>query len=272
VESAIAALPRGNPKDDLPFIVIDEGQDMPPAFYMALVNLGFRNFYVVFDQNQPMHPERCSSRQDIEDALCVNTNETVELLVNYRNAFPVARLARGFYNGDPASPPPDLPSEARLSVMPELVSHGQPPGDGFDDLLNRVLKLSDANPRKLIGIITPDNHVRQWFCSGLQRVNPRFDNDKPPIQTYASGQSSDLDFGQGGIMVLNAQSCKGLEFDTVILADVDRHQPKDVQTLMARFYVMVARARERVILLRTGQACPVVESLIPTDPAILSRS
>ena len=73
-------------------------------------------------------------------------------------------------------------------------------------------------------------------------------------------------------MVINAQSCKGLEFDTAILADIDQHQPKrDPHALKARFYVMVARAREQVILLRTGNVCSAVDQLLPTDPTILVR-
>jgi DNA helicase IV len=73
-------------------------------------------------------------------------------------------------------------------------------------------------------------------------------------------------------MVINAQSCKGLEFDVAILANIDQHKPKqDVHTLKSRFYVMVARGREQVILLRTGNVCPVVESLLPTDSTILVR-
>ena len=73
-------------------------------------------------------------------------------------------------------------------------------------------------------------------------------------------------------MIINAQSCKGLEFDIVILADIDQHKPKqNIYALKSRFYVMVARGREQVILLRTGTTCPVIESLLPTDSLILVR-
>jgi DNA helicase IV len=72
-------------------------------------------------------------------------------------------------------------------------------------------------------------------------------------------------------MIINAQSCKGLEFDTVILTDIDQHQPKHLYALKARFYVMVARAREQLILLRTGNICPIVDGLLPIDPSILVR-
>jgi DNA helicase IV len=113
--------------------------------------------------------------------------------------------------------------------------------------------------------------VREKFNDALSRANPELDNDKPPVRTFVSGQKELPDFGQGGIMVINAQSCKGLEFDTVILADIDQHQPKrDPHALKSRFYVMVARAREHLMLLRTGN-CPDVDKLLPTDPSILVR-
>ena len=254
------------------FQVIDEGQDMPPAFYRTLVNLGFENFYVAADQNQQIHPNKCSSRQDIENSLAIEPGETLELKTNYRNTRPIALLAQHFYPADPASPKPDLPDLIPAAATPELWTYGTENTATPAMIADSILQLSDRNPRKLIGIITPDNRVRTKFNDELRQSNPQLDNDKPPIQTFVSGQRELPNFGQGGIMIINAQSCKGLEFDTVILADIDQHQPKrDPYTLKARFYVMVARAREQVMLLRTGNICPVVDGLLPTDPTILVR-
>ena len=254
------------------FLVIDEGQDMPPAFYKTLRKLGFRNFYVAADQNQQIEPDKCSSRQDIQKALRIKKTDTLELKTNYRNTRPIALLAQRFYPDDPASPKPDLPDLKPASATPELWTYGKANTTTLAAIADNILRLSDRNPRKLIGIITPDNKVREKFMSALLNVNPKLDNGKPPIRTYVSGQRELPDFGQGGLIVINAQSCKGLEFDTAILADVDQHQPKhDPHALKARFYVMVARARERVILLRTGNVCPVVDELLPTDPTILVR-
>ena len=254
------------------FLVIDEGQDMPPAFYRTLTYLGFENFYVAADQNQQIHPDKCSSRQDIQNTLAIEPDDTLELKTNYRNAYPVALLARHFYPADPASPRPDLPDLMPATTVPELWTYGTGNTATLADIADNILQLSDRNPRKLIGIITPDNKVRTKFDDALRCANPELDNDKSPIQTFVSGQQELPNFGQGGIMVINAQSCKGLEFDTVILADIDQHQPKrDPHALKARFYVMVARAREQVMLLRTGDICPVVDGLLPTDPSILVR-
>jgi DNA helicase II / ATP-dependent DNA helicase PcrA len=256
------------------FLIIDEGQDMPPDFYRALTYLGFENFYVAADQNQQIHPDKCSSRQDIENALAIETSATLELKTNYRNTHPIALLAQYLYPADPASPKPDLPLSELFpaATTPELWTYGTAGTMTLAAIADSILQLSDRNPRKLIGIITPDNKVRTKFRDALLSANPKLDNNKPPIQTFVSGQREFPDFGQGGLMIINAQSCKGLEFDTAILADIDQHQPKrDPHALKARLYVMVARAREQVLLLRTGNICPVVEGLLPTDPAILVR-
>ena len=254
------------------FLVIDEGQDMPPAFYRTLIQLHFENFYVAADQNQQIHPDKCSSRQDIENTLAIEPGDTLELKTNYRNTRPIALLARHFYPADPASPRPDLPSSNPDARVPELWAYGEANTPTLDAIADSILRLCDRNPRKLIGILAPDNKVREKFHGALLRANPKLDNSKPPIQTYFSGHPEKPEFSQGGLIVINAQSCKGLEFDTVILADIDQHQPKrNVHTLKSRFYVMVARAREQAILLRTGNTCPEVDGLLPTDPAILAR-
>lgn len=255
------------------FLVIDEGQDMPPAFYQTLVNLGFENFYVVADQNQQLDPDRCSSRQNIENALGIDHRDTLELKTNYRNTLPIAQLAQHFYPADPATPKPELPPLKPTAVMPELWDYGIQGLPSLTEIIDRILRLSDRFPKKLIGVMAPDNKIRERFFAAFNKASPTLDNGKPPIQTFFSGQKEPLDFGIGGIMIINAQSCKGLEFDIAILADIDQHKPKqNIYALKSRFYVMVARGREQVILLRTGNICPVVEGLLPTDSAVLARN
>jgi superfamily I DNA/RNA helicase len=265
--NAVPQLPQA-----LPLLVIDEGQDMPPAFYSALANIGFENFYVVADQNQQIHPDRCSARQDIENALAIAPADTLELQSNYRNTRPIAQLAQHFYPADPAVPRPELPDPKQDASTPELWCYGNGQGRTLEEIATRILQAADRNPRKVIGIISPNNNVRAKFVKVLNETNPALDHDKPQIRTFVSGQQEDLDFGRGGIMVINAQACKGLEFDTAILADIDEHQPRNNQdALKKRFYVMVARAREQIIFLRTGNPVPAIDDLLPHDQALLAR-
>jgi DNA helicase II / ATP-dependent DNA helicase PcrA len=260
-------------KGDLPFLIIDEGQDMPPEFYKALIGLGFRDIYVVADQNQAIVEGQNSSRQDIEDALVIAPNNVLELRTNYRNSYTTARLAREFYTGDPASPAPELPSNQRSAKRPVLVEYGTGKKLHFQAIVRRILKTADRGPSKLIGVICPNNQVRERYIKALNSAKPQLDNGKPHIQTYKSGDRAELSFDKGGIMVINAQSCKGLEFDTVLLADIDQHwcRAENMEEQKRLFYVMVARAKERVVILRNADKdCPV-EPILPTNPEILGK-
>ena len=256
------------------YLFIDEGQDMPPQFYEVLIQMGFENFYVVSDQNQAI-TEQNSSRKEIEDCLAIDSEEVIELTRNYRNALPVAALAKEFYPGDPATPPIDLPKGRTSTQTPLLIEYGIGCSLDFDDVIERILKMSDRDPRKLIGIIAPKNVIREKYFNALVQISSSnkvsSDNGRPRIETYASEKKCTLRFDEGGIFVINAQSCKGLEFDTVFIADINDFccHPQIEDEKRRLFYVMVARAIENVLLLKeAGKHCSV-ESILPKNQSIL---
>lgn len=259
-----------------PFLVIDEGQDMPPSFYQAVVALGFENLFVVADQNQQIVSDENSSRQDLEAALALAPSSTIELTENYRNGYAIARLARHFYTGDPASPPPNLPVPDVNQVKKPILFHYAE--NQFVRLINKILKVSKNNPRKLIGILCPLDEVRQKYYLALNQVNNSSarsnvsrigtGEDAPFLSTFKNRDTHQMHFDSGGIMVINAQACKGLEFDTVFIADVDRFifRDNDSDNTKKLFYVMVSRAIEQVILLRQKISGELpIDRIIPTD-------
>ena len=267
-DEVIRELPPAKESRQSPFLVIDEGQDMPPGFYNALVGLGFDRFFVVADQNQQITGAN-SSRKDIADCLAIESTDVIELRQNYRNNYPVARLAREFYTGDPASPPPELP-ESAPGAVPLLYSYEQ---SNLSAVAQGILRLADRDPRKLIGVIAPNNQVRERYLEALRSVEVRLDNPRPTIETYHQGNRAEVAFDEGGILVINAQSCKGLEFDVVVLADIDEHfvrrrDPDDTRRL---FYVMVARAREQVFMFTKRDGRKDILRILPADRDILRR-
>jgi len=274
VLSVIAALPVSEVPQKFPYLIIDEGQDMPPEFYWALVNLGFVNFFVAADQNQQIVSGENSTREEISNALGVEPYEVVELRLNYRNTYPIAKLARAFYTGDPASPPPELPAPVQTARKPQLIAYQ----DGqFKSLIANILKISDNNTRQLIGVICPDNDVRRRYFRSLVDCDVVLDNGTADVRTYSYGDNpSTLRFNEGGVMVINAQSCKGLEFDMVILADIDKHKywPEIADQKKRLFYVMVARAIVNIIMFKRcdgeNKYCPV-DPILPQDTDVLER-
>ncbi len=259
-----------------PFVIIDEGQDMPPDFYHALAQLGFENFYVVADQNQQITNEN-SSLRDIENELAIDTKNRIELTENYRNCDRVARLALQFCVEDAAVPAVNMPSARPCARTPVIVEYGAECRWDFASVIRRLLKFADRDPDKLIGIITPNNKSRQRWLAALTQDTVALDNGHPRIVTYAKGEpDGEHRFSEGGIFVINAQSVKGLEFDCVFLADINEYpcHLEDRVWMDAKkrlFYVMVSRARELVVLLRqSGRDCPI-EAILPKDENILRR-
>ena len=267
VDEIIQALPESTERQRT-YLVIDEGQDMPREFYNSLVDLGFERFFVVADQNQQI-TEANSSRKDIQDCLAIDTNDVVELRQNYRNHYQVARLAREFHTGDPASPPPDLPVAAP-GIVPVLYHYDE---DNLESVARGILRLADRDPRELIGVIAPTNSVRERYLLALRSAPVSLDNPRSAIETYHGEQRTEIAFDEGGILVINAQSCKGLEFDTVVLADIDEHfiRRRDPDVAKRLFYVMVARARERVFMFMKRDQGRDIEAILPQDGSVLRR-
>ena len=240
---------------------------MPPQFYRTLVEFGFERFFVAADQNQQILDDH-SSRQSIEDELNINPGNVFKLRHNYRNCGPVAKLARAFWTGDPASPPVDLPSRPGPAAW--LCEYAE---RRFADICRSIVKIVHRDPAKLIGVIAPNNEVRRRYVDGLHAAACRLDNGAPRIETFFGRCRPDVRFDEGGVLVINAQACKGLEFDVAVLADIDGHRvpPTDPDAVRKRFYVMVARAREQVILLRRRGVTSRIDEILPDDPAVLRR-
>ncbi len=271
VDRMIRSLPDlGNAPPNLPLLVIDEGQDMPPGFYDALNQLGFASIFVAADQNQQIKEDENSSREELTALV---GGEVVELTYNHRNEYPIARLAREFYTGDPASPPPELPSPSRTVYTPRLyyVDETRMPA-----IAGSILRHWDQNPRRLIGVIAPNNAVREKYHEALGWAKDvvSLDNGHARIETFhGEHHRPEVRFDRGGVLVINAQACKGLEFDTVVLADINEHlvSAGDPDRVRKLFYVMVSRARERVVMFMKAGGSQEIEDILPKDDGILRR-
>ena len=252
-------------------LLIDEGQDMPPEFYDTLVMLGFEHFFVAADQNQQI-TESCSSRQQIEGVLGLETAEVVELRQNYRNTLPIWKLAMEFYTEDPASPPSEAPNRREGSV-PMLLTYAP---ERIADLARGLVRRAYNRPSRLIGVITPNNKVRQRYMDELQAAKhlTREQGEDFQLETFYGLHRPEVRFDRGGILVINAQACKGLEFDEVVCADIDEHfvNPEDLNAVKKRFYVMVARAREDVFLFRREGGNKAINQILPKSQSVLKRA
>ena len=257
--------------DDRTCLLIDEGQDMSPEFYGSLIRLGYEDFFVAADQNQQI-TESNSSRSDLEDCLAIETEDVIELTYNFRNNYGVARLAQAFYTGDPATPPPALPKPRGRLHLPLLYTF-IPESNAYVRIGNAIVKYALRDASMLVGVFTANNELRSRYYKALTSARNRLHGSSIVVSTYRSGSKPNVRFDQGGIVVLNAQSCKGLEFDTVVLADIDEHlfTRDDPDVTKKLFYVMVSRARQRVFLMMKRNTSSPIRNLLPDDEGVLRR-
>lgn len=249
-------------------LIIDEGQDVPPEFYDSLMCLGYENFFVVADQNQQITEEN-SSREELTNILGLEVEEVVELEENFRNTHAIGVFSQYFYT-DKSSPKPKL-SETFSLVTPILCEYKL-----VRSCVEMILRTYRDDDSKLIGLIVANDTKREDYVKQLNRVEVErgHGQEKPVISTYSNKnkQGVNIDFSQSGIVVLNDNSVKGIEFDVVfIVIDGFKIRNGNVNSMKKRFYVMSSRAKEKLVLFKSELYRDGVDSLFPDDEAILVR-
>ena len=239
-------------------LIVDEGQDLPKGWYKAVEALNVDNFFVVADQNQQITKEN-SSHDDLKIVLGLDSSEVIKLNKNWRNTTPIAAFANFFYT-DKSSPMPELPKKPSVHT-PILYEY-----EMLDSAKELILSSYDNDPSKLIGLIVATECKRESLAKMLKKDDKTRREAPPIVSTYVSNEKNGvhIDFDQGGIVVLNDKSVKGIEFDEVfIIIDGFKAFNNDKESLMKRMYVMSSRARERLFLLKSSVQKSILEELLP---------
>ncbi|MFE6554225.1 hypothetical protein ACFVHS_38400 [Streptomyces sp. NPDC057746] len=234
----------GENEEATPHFVVDEGQDLSPGFY-RMARLAAASVTVFADECQRL-TETNSTLTEITDALGRSTGR-LEISGNHRNTREIASLAEHFRTGGTR---PDIPF--RSGALP-VVRHYS----GIKDLADDIAGLAARHPRDRIGVIV--NSLRT--AADLMRRLERADLAHEP-QLYSSEASSDryrdLDLARPGVVLVHRASVKGLDFDTVVIADAESDSGIDPTSAALRmaYYVMITRARQRLVLGWQGSRLP----------------
>jgi DNA helicase II / ATP-dependent DNA helicase PcrA len=244
-------------------LLIDEGQDFPPAFYRTLHVIsaiaGSRKgkvkhpprCFVLADENQQL-TEQNSTLDEIASALKIAEGDRYTLLDNFRNSKEIAELARSFFSD--VGVLPKLPK--RTSEKPAFsVLHSR------SAVVERIRTWVRNNPGKETGVLVFDDSTREALANDLEAALGSMRGRSITVQTYSwkSRQQNPADsllFDQPDVVtVLNMQSCKGLEFDAVMI--VGLHQAQiglyGTDRFRMQMFVGVSRGRELVELIDFGR-------------------
>ncbi|MFZ4132488.1 MULTISPECIES: AAA family ATPase [unclassified Streptomyces] len=225
-----------------PVLVVDEGQDLPPEFYLLCRMLKART--TVFADECQRLTDTNSTLDEIGRNLGRCTRHEVD--GNHRNTEQIAELAAHFHTGKGS---PVLP--ARQGPVPRLHRFHE---RGVADLL---ILLAQSQPDKSIGVVAATKHTQFSLLGSIQKRAPRL---KPQLYTSESKGNlyRNLDLARPGIVIVHRASAKGLSFDTVVIPDTHHDAATDPTSagLRMTYYVMATRARQELHLGYEGDTEP----------------
>ncbi len=227
-----------------PHLVVDEGQDLSPNFY-GLARLSAASVTVFADECQRL-TETNSTLDEITTFLGRATGRT-EIGGNHRTTREIASLAEFFRTG---SARPELPTLGGSRPVVRRFS-------GTKEISEAIATLSLRNPRDRVGVIVGSLRTGADLLRRLERANLPAE---PQLYSSAAnaGRYRDLDLVRPGVVVVHRESAKGLEFDTVVIADTEIDAATDPTSAALRmaYYVMITRARQRLVLGWQGSRLP----------------
>ncbi|MFI6287448.1 DNA helicase [Streptomyces sp. NPDC051018] len=233
-------------------LVVDEGQDLPPAFYRLCRLLG-AEVTVFADECQRLTDTR-STLGEIERGLGACARHG--LGGNHRNTRQIAELAARFHTGAIS---PALPG--RIGPRPRL--HRLTGPGAVTDLL---VSLARERPGDSIGVVVNSTRTQFELITLLERRAPEL---RPQMYTAqaAHGRYRTLDLSRPGPVVVHRAGAKGLGFDTVVVPDTETDAAADPTSASLRmaYYVLTTRARRNLHLAFTGTTEPPTLADIPGD-------
>ncbi len=228
-------------------VVVDEAQDVSP-FQIALLNAYMRepSFTILGDLAQGIHFYRGVNRwEELTEVFIEGQTSYHELIQSYRSTLEIIEFANQI-----------LPfTETGLPLAQPVFRSGEPVAvietKSENDTIARIQTfIRDNRDRGMqtFAIIGRTNEDCKLIFDALSQVESQ-------VTFITEGQKE----YRGGISVVPIFLAKGLEFDAVLLLDVDRERysaaPQDAKLL----YVGCTRALHYLTILYQGEISPLIE-------------
>lgn len=254
-ETMLARIKDSRKRHDRFHMVVDEGQDLPQGFFKYASYIS--NVVTVFaDEDQALNAN-CSTLEDIKAA--ADLPDPVILKKNHRNSPEIARVAEHFHTGR-------LPTasvvRSTTGELPRLVRK--------ENLESTAVLISNwyNNRGDNIGVIVNLNETG----SGLRiMLNNKLPDER--IDIYRNDQKNEdgIDILSPGVTILNKESVKGQEFDTVFILELESFIPCETPADKRAMYMMCSRARDNLFLVYGPGPLSIPAKQALPKPDVLER-
>lgn len=232
--------------------IVDEAQDLPSEFFRFVRRFVGETVTIFADENQALMEQR-STLLDIKRA--AGLGDPILLTGNHRNTPEIARLVEHFHTGE----------------VPVAQIHRPRSGERPRVRLYETVKQASARIANWcstrggsVGVVVVNNPTGRELEKGLR---DRLKRQRVDRYTNEDKNEDEIDVTKPGITILNKESIKGQEFDTVFIMEIGQLLPCKDDAQRRVMYMLCARARDNLFLMHHGNRLPsaVLRSLPGAD-------
>jgi superfamily I DNA/RNA helicase len=243
------------PKED--HLIIDEGQDLAAAFFRYATLHAARVLTVFADDDQALGDRR-TTLEEIKGA--ANLPNPRLLKRNHRNAPEIARVAEHFHAG---RLPAANVQRRSIGTRPRLVQTQGP------NATAEMIATWFRNRGGSVGVIVDSN---AFGASIQQLLRERLSESRIDRYDYGQKNEDSINVNEDGITILNRESVKGQEFDSVFVLEFNQLLPWRTDTMQRVLYMICARARDYLTLVYGPAPLSADAASQLPGPHILERS
>jgi DNA helicase-2/ATP-dependent DNA helicase PcrA len=232
-------------------VVLDEVQDFSPLEVQVLLGcLGPKpNITLAGDtQQHVMQNSGFTSWSEFFRHLGVAGAEVETLRISYRSSQEIVFFAHSLLGG--LSEDDDWPTATRSGPPVELFQF-EHRGECVAFLADALRELRQVEPMANVAVLSPSAESSLGYFEALGRCE---------IPGLRHVRDQDFSF-VAGIEITEIEQVKGLEFDYVILVDVDAGNYRDVPSARRLLHVGATRAIHQLWLMATGLPSPIIGGL-----------
>lgn len=216
-------------------IIVDEAQDVSLATYDFLKRYASSISYTT-DDNQILYPENCSYASDLQNKF---RNRSFTLSTNFRNTSQITRFVRSI------QPDKVIQDGIKTGPIPQLIHIGNDEDKQLGAILDIISTYSD--PSHNIAILDP-------FTSKVNSIYDKLKSKGINCTKFVNEQDQLNSIER--VHVTTFKSCKGLEFNTVIVPNMHSYnfwlnQHSDIVS-EKDIYVVLTRSRNNVFLMNNS--------------------